>query len=159
MSTYIPISNQTEENIYLSYNTDSSSELQYTYIPPGGQWTPGDEVLAVSVIDKAAYDAAANPITAWAGEYETETHYYDDFFSPLVIGADGSVSVAGEALVEFTFDEDTSTLSWNRQQIKDRSTNATITFTEPDGVQQFSGTIVPSANEGKLWYNGTKVSG
>jgi len=158
MSDNLMINNQTEENIYLSVYTSGSSDPAYkTYIPPGGSWGAPSDVISVSVIEQADYDSDTDPITAWAGEYETETHYWGETYSPLVIDEDGTVTVAGQELV-VTFDEDTSVLSWDWQEIGDQTTKATITFSEPDGEQQFSGTINPRKQDGPVSYTGTEVS-
>ena len=70
------------------------------------------------------------PLNYWAGSYNTDTQGWGNFFSPLVIGSDGTLSVAGQTLI-YTYDRVTKSLSWDWQTIKTTRATAHATSRSP----------------------------
>eukprot|EP01083_Nonionella_stella_P117964 351992_1 len=76
--------------------------------------------------DKSSEEKQSATDNIWDGQYSTGPDAGE--FSSLGINA-GKLSIAGEEIKEFEWNKKSNELKWNKQKIKGKDTNGTITFT------------------------------
>lgn len=105
---------------------------------------------------QALYQVVLPPVeppTEWAGSYVTETQWWGGYFSPLIIGTDGKLTVAGQA-ISYSYDPETSTLSWDWQDIKTTRAKASFSFAGSGPSRSITGTLNPRPQDGPVRFSG-----
>lgn len=113
----------------------------------------------VQAVSTAVMLVIAPAITPWTGTYNTEMDL--DFggysLSPLVIAADGTLTVAGERVV-YTWDGVRNELSWDWHQIGATRVRARINFFGSGAGRGFNGTsgreVLPGPEVHDVFYEG-----
>lgn len=108
---------------------------------------------------------AGKPLSAWLGVYRTDTKWWGDYFSPLEVQLDGTVTLCGVPM-RYWYDARTATLTipkqpWNAPN-KDKSNGVfcgcTITFSVSnthDGAHgTFFGVLQPRPQDRDVPFNG-----
>jgi hypothetical protein len=99
-----------------------------------------------------------NALADWAGEYHTRTQWWGEYFSPMLIGPDGSLTVAGDPIAEYTFDETTGKLTFDWHPVKTTEAKASFTFKEFGENKTFSGSINPRKQDGPVGFRGATMA-
>ncbi len=92
------------------------------------------------------------PICKFAGLYNTETHWWNGYFSPLIVYPNGRVTIAGIEII-YTFDAAKNQMTFDWQVISGTIAKGTITFNSGDN--SFSGSINPRPQDGPVSFTGT----
>ncbi|HYU35827.1 MAG TPA: fibronectin type III domain-containing protein, partial [Thermoanaerobaculia bacterium] len=114
-------------------------------------------------VDTALVSLFGGPITAWIGTYLASTDFLSSPLNPLVIAADGTLTVGGLTVggqrVSYAWDSRRNVLSWGWQPLGGISTRASITFFGIGADRHFNGTcerVFPGRTEPrKEGYMGT----
>ena len=112
--------------------------------------------VAAPEITYAAPTPPALP-TAFAGIYLTDTQWWGGYFDPLLIDANGAVSLAGVTLPAL-FDPAASRLTWDWTDMKDTRTTGNIILSGDGDARAFSGTINPRPQDGPVGFKSTRFT-
>jgi hypothetical protein len=131
-----------------------------------GYWGyEGGPTMTVTINDDDTFSLGPNfnaipisgiPITQWAGEYSTNTHWWGGYFSPLLIQSDGTVSIA-ETLIHATYNSAGRRLTFDWTPINTTTAKASIQFADSPGGKVCSGTLNPRPQDGPVGFTGSEV--
>lgn len=93
------------------------------------------------------------PLSYWAEYYNTSTHWWGGFFSPLIIHNNDTLDIAGQRL-NFDYDSLTNRLTFDWQDIKDTKAKGDIVFSSNGTLFNFSGSINPRPQDGPVSFSG-----
>ncbi len=93
------------------------------------------------------------PLSFWAMYYDTETHWWGGFFSPLIVHNNDTLDIAGQRIA-FSYNSQSNNLLFDWQEIKNTRAKASIKFARNNEIKSFSGSINPRPQDGPVEFSG-----
>jgi len=96
-----------------------------------------------------------HPLTQYSGAYQTNTQWWGDFFSPLFVKDDGTISFGqAPSIPTVSYNATTATVSFDWTQYRDTTFKATFSFVGVGDSLSVQGGLNPRQVDGQVAFSG-----